>query len=229
MPTRRHQRLPRPPREEAAGDPPRDRGEQEGRDPLRTEDRQEHHVRARRALVGVHASPRSRPAHRAEQPHHQDCALEGAPPRRLEPRRRGRPPPCGVSAMLRVTSPPSITPRLEPLPHQLENTPIRDALRHELHQLLVVDASEVVPDVGVEHVVTAFGSALPQSLQRHRRAPLRTEPVRARKKIRLEHRLHHQLHRHLNDPVSDRRDPEWPFLSVRLRDVPSQGHSLRPR
>ena len=47
--------------------------------------------------------------------------------------------------------PPSPLP--EPLPQQLEHAPVRDAPLHELHQLLVVDAPEVVADVGVEHVV----------------------------------------------------------------------------
>ena len=55
--------------------------------------------------------------------------------------------------------------------------------------LLVLDAPEVVADVGVEHVVAAASPELAQGLQRHRRAPLRPEAVRARKKIRLENRL----------------------------------------
>ena len=68
-------------------------------------------------------------------------------------------PPCGVPlASSSLICPSSITPAREPLPHQLEHPPVRDASRDELHQLVVVDAAEVVLDVGVEHVITAFGS-----------------------------------------------------------------------
>src|ERR1700677_3036130 len=63
----------------------------------------------------------------------------------------------------------------EPLLQQLEHPAIRNALRHELHQPLVVDAPEVVADVGVEHVISPSGAALAQRFKGHRRAPLRTE------------------------------------------------------
>lgn len=91
----------------------------------------------------------------------------------------------------------------------------------------MLDAPEVVADVGIEHVVTALGSELPQSFQRHRRTPLRPKPVRARQKIRLEYRLQHQLRRHLHHSVPYRRNAERPLPSIGLRYVPAL-HHLRP-
>ena len=85
----------------------------------------------------------------------------------------------------------------EPLPQQLEHPPVRDAPSHQLHQFLVVDAPEVVPDVGVKHVVVPLRAELPQRLQGHRRAPLGAEAVRGRTEARHEDRLQHQLRRHL--------------------------------
>jgi site-specific DNA recombinase len=116
-------------------------------------------------------------------------------------------------------------PGFEPLPQQLEHPPIRDALRHELEQLLVVDAAEVVAEVGVEHVMASLRTQLAQGLQRHRRAPLRPEAVRARKEIRLEDRLQQKLRRHLDHPVSYRRDAQRPLLSIGLRNVPAPHHT----
>src|SRR3954447_17705366 len=92
----------------------------------------------------------------------------------------------------------------EPVPQQLEHAAIRDASLDELHQLVVIDAPEVVADVGIEDVMTTLGTQLSQGLERHRRTSLRAEAVRARKKIRLEDRLHHQLRRHLHHSVSYR-------------------------
>ena len=89
-------------------------------------------------------------------------------------------PPCGVPATVRDDDAVLHHTCLEPLPQQLEHPPVRDAPSHQLHQLVVVDAPEVVADVGVEHVMAALGAELPQRLQRHRRAPLRPEAVRAR-------------------------------------------------
>ena len=91
----------------------------------------------------------------------------------------------------------------------------------------MVDAPEVVRDVGVQHVVTALRTHLPQTLQRLRGRALGAEAVRARTKVRLEDRLQHQLRRHLDDPVTDRRDAERAHAPVRLRDVPAKDR-LRP-
>jgi site-specific DNA recombinase len=44
---------------------------------------------------------------------------------------------------------------LEPLPYQLEHPPVRDAPCHERHELAVVDAPEIVANVGVEDVIAA--------------------------------------------------------------------------
>jgi hypothetical protein len=86
----------------------------------------------------------------------------------------------------------------------------------------VVDAPEVVADVGVQHVMAALRAQLAQGLERHRRAALGPEAVRARKEIRLEDRLQHELRRHLYSSVSHRRDAQRSLSSVCLRDVPAQ-------
>ncbi len=88
----------------------------------------------------------------------------------------------------------------------------------------MVDAVKIVADVGVQHVMSALGPELPQGLQRHRRITLRSKPVRARQKIRLEHRLQHQLSRHLDYSIPHRRYPERPLPSVSLRYVLATDH-----
>src|SRR5512147_1090604 len=75
--------------------------------------------------------------------------------------------------------------------------------------------------------MTTLGTELPQYLERHRRAPLRTEAVRDGQKVRLEDRLQHELRRHLRHPVPHRRDPQRPLPSIGLRYVPAS-HQTRP-
>src|SRR6266487_1085531 len=116
-------------------------------------------------------------------------------------------------------------PRTQPLPQQLQHTTIRDAPRHEHHQLLVVDASEIIPDVGVEHMICTRGPELPDRLQSAQSPTPRPEAVRARKKIRLEDRLQHQRRRHLDHTVPHRRNAERPLLPIRLGYVPTQDRS----
>jgi hypothetical protein len=41
------------------------------------------------------------------------------------------------------------------VPYQFVHPPVRDAPRHERHQLVVVDAPEVIANVGVEDVIAA--------------------------------------------------------------------------
>jgi hypothetical protein len=70
-------------------------------------------------------------------------------------------PPCGAPLVVSLATPSSITPASSHFRHQLEHPPIRDSPRDELHQLVVLDAPEVVADVGVEHVMASrppFGS-----------------------------------------------------------------------
>jgi site-specific DNA recombinase len=110
----------------------------------------------------------------------------------------------------------------EPVLQQLEHTPVRNASFHQPHQLLVVDASEVVPDVGVQYMVSSLCSELSQTLERLRCSSLRAKAVRARSKVRLEHRLQYQSRRHLHHSVSNRRYAQRPLSSICLRYVSPQ-------
>ena len=115
-------------------------------------------------------------------------------------------PPCGVrdrrgDLALRHHA------RLKPLPYQLEHPPVRDAPGHEREELAVVDAAEVVTDIGVEDVVPASRATRAQGFQRLRGVPPWPEAERARKKVRLEDRLQHQRRRHLRHSVSDGGNP----------------------
>jgi hypothetical protein len=112
--------------------------------------------------------------------------------------------------------------RVEPLPQQLQHPPIRDALGEQAHQLRLVDAPEVVADVGVEHMVAAACPVHAQHLQCLRRAPLRPEAVGRGPKARLENRLQHQLRGHLRYAVSDGGNAERPLPPVSLGNVAPQ-------
>jgi hypothetical protein len=114
--------------------------------------------------------------------------------------------------------------RFEPLPDQLQHPPIRDASSDQLHQLVVIDAAEVIADVGVERVMMLVAE-LAQGFECHQLTPLGPVAVRARKKVRLEDRFQHELRRHLDYAVSHRRDAQWPLLSVCLWNVPAQGRA----
>jgi hypothetical protein len=111
------------------------------------------------------------------------------------------------------------------LPHQLEYPPVTDALPHQGKQFVVIDAAEVIADVGVQHVIGPSIAQLPP-LDRHRRTAPGSESVRTRLEVRLEDRLQHQLGRHLHHPVAHRRDAQGPLSSVCLGDVHAP-HDLR--
>ena len=110
----------------------------------------------------------------------------------------------------------------EPLPQQLQHPPVRDTLADQHQQLGVVDAAEVVADVGVEHVVPAARATHAQGFQCLRRAPLRPEPIRRGPEIRLENGLQHERRSHLRHSVSNRRNAERPLSAIGLRDVSPQ-------
>jgi hypothetical protein len=80
----------------------------------------------------------------------------------------------------------------------------------------MADLTEEVPDVELRGKLASGDEPGTKPLHRHRRRPLRPEPERARKEIRLEHRLQHQLRRLLRHPVADRGDGDFilPILAV---------------
>jgi site-specific DNA recombinase len=118
-------------------------------------------------------------------------------------------------------------PSFEPASDQLQHLPVRDPLPYRFHQQLMVDAVEVLLDVGIHHPVMPGVARFPDRLQRILSASPRTESITALLEIRLEDRLDHELYRRLHHPVSYRRYPQRPLLPIRLRDVlPS--HRWRP-
>ena len=107
----------------------------------------------------------------------------------------------------------------EPLPYQFEHPTVRDAPCHERHQLAVVDAAEVVANIGVEDMVAASRATRAQCFERLRGVPFRPKAVRARLKVRLENRFQHERRRHLRHSVPDRGNPQGPLPSVSLRNI----------
>ena len=95
----------------------------------------------------------------------------------------------------------------------------------------MVDATEVVADVGVQHVAAPPRPADAKDLQRLRRAPLRSKPKRRTAEIRLEDGTQHQRSGHLRYPVPDRRYPERSPAAIGLGDISpeDQLRSIRPR
>src|SRR5690349_9253121 len=128
-------------------------------------------------------------------------------------------PPCGVPASVSLTVPSSITPGLQPLPDHLQHPPIRDSLPHQHHQLFLIDTVEVAFDVCIDYEVMPLVPRYADRFQGLCRALLRSKSKAACFEIRLEDRLDHDLRRHLHHPVSYRRYPQWPLLSVSFRYV----------
>jgi len=71
--------------------------------------------------------------------------------------------------------------------------------------------------------MTAFDETGAKPLHRLRGRPLRPEPVRARKEVRLEHRLQHDLRGLLRHSVANRRYAERPLAAIWLRDIHAPG------
>ena len=86
----------------------------------------------------------------------------------------------------------------------------------------MVDAAEVVADVGIEHMVAAARALHAQRFQCLCRAPLRPKPIRRGAEVRLEDGLQHERRGHLRHSVSDRRNAERPLPAIGLRDVAPQ-------
>ena len=110
----------------------------------------------------------------------------------------------------------------EPLPYQLQHPSVRDASGHQREQVLMVDAAEIIADVGVQHMVTPACTSHAQRFQCLRRAALRPEAIRRAAKIRFEDGLQHERRGHLRYSVSNRRDAERPLTAIGLRDVSAQ-------
>ena len=131
-------------------------------------------------------------------------------------------PPCGVPATVARHCPSSITPAASHCRSSFSTRRSEIRCATSVEQLRVIDAAEVVADVGVQHVVAAARAVHAQRFQRLRRAALRPKPIRRGPEVRLEDRLQHQRRRHLRHPVSDRRNAERPLPAIGLRDVSPQ-------
>ena len=86
----------------------------------------------------------------------------------------------------------------------------------------MVNAAEVIADVGIEHVVAAARALHAQRFQSLCRAPLRPKPIRRGAEVGLEDGRQHERRGHLRHSVSDRRDAERPLTAIGLRDVSTQ-------
>ena len=114
-------------------------------------------------------------------------------------------------------------PCLQPQADQLQHPPVRHPFPHLGQQPVMADLAEEVPDVELRDKLAARDEPGSQPFHRLRGGPLRPEPERARKEIRLEHRLQHQLRRLLGHPVTDRRNAQRPLAAIWLRDVHAPG------
>ena len=119
---------------------------------------------------------------------------------------------------------------LEPLPHELEHTPVRDSLRDLPEQPLVVDRGEVIADVGLEHEAVPVDERSTQHLLGVSGRPAWTEPKRGIQKVSLEDGLKHDTRGLLNNPILDGRDAKRPHTTPGLGDQnpPDRPRSINP-
>ena len=109
-------------------------------------------------------------------------------------------------------------PRLKPQPHEPQHPPIRDSLRDERQQPLLVDLPEEVADVGLCDPHRAARERDADALRGVRRRPPWPKAVRDLQEVGLKDRLQNQPGRLLDDAITDRRDPQRPAATIRLRD-----------
>ena len=118
---------------------------------------------------------------------------------------------------------------VQPLPNQAQHPPVPDPHLQERHQLLPVDALEVLADVHLHDPADlAPVHRVGQRVQCVVRRTPRPEPVAEAVELRLVDRIQDLLHhRSLDDLVLQRRDTERPYAPVRLGylDPP---HGFRP-
>lgn len=124
-------------------------------------------------------------------------------------------------------------PGSQPPAQQLQHPPIRHASSDLAHQRVVIDRTEAVRHVGVEHPVVTVVRGPPNDLTGLDRRPLGPEPETASQEVGLEDRFEDQLRRRHDHPISDRRDTKRPGLTrpARLGDVhpPQRRRPVRAR
>jgi len=87
----------------------------------------------------------------------------------------------------------------------------------------MADLTEEVADIELRDELIALDEPGPEPFHRLRSRPLRPEPERARREVRLEDGLQHQLGRLLGHPVTHGRNAERPLAALRFRDVHTPG------
>ena len=113
--------------------------------------------------------------------------------------------------------------RLKPQADQLQHPPVRHPPGHLSEQPVVADLAEEVPDVELRDKLAPADEAGTEPLHRLHSRPLRPEPVRARREVRLEEGFQHDLGRLLGHPVTNRRNAERPLAAIGFRDVHAPG------
>ena len=108
--------------------------------------------------------------------------------------------------------------RLQPQADQLQHPPVRHPPANLGEQPVMADLAEEVADIELRDKMAARNEAGPEPLHRLRGRPLRPEPVRARREVRLENGFQHDLGRLLGHPVTNRRDGRFilPLLQPRV-------------
>jgi DNA invertase Pin-like site-specific DNA recombinase len=114
--------------------------------------------------------------------------------------------------------------------HQRQNAFVTDPQPDPVHQRDVVDLVETRLDVGLQHPLIRLGREVVDLRDRVLGSPVRAEPVRARREVRLEDGLQNQLERRLHDPVGDSGDAKTAQLPAGLGDhhPPHRRGSERP-
>jgi site-specific DNA recombinase len=97
-------------------------------------------------------------------------------------------------------------PCLQPQADQLEHPAVRHPLPDLGEQPVMADLAEEVPDIELRRELVPGDEPGPEPFHRLRGRPLRPEPVRARREVRLEDRFQHDLGRLLGHPVAHGRN-----------------------
>ena len=111
---------------------------------------------------------------------------------------------------------------------QLQHPPVTDTFLDRLHQSGMRNRLETVGDVRLNHPPASLEGLVVQPLECVVGGPLRAEPVRTLGHVRFEDRLDDDLRGGLHDPITDRRDRQWPAIRRAGLGYPNPPRRQRP-